>query len=151
MIFVKFHKKAVTGRVLRADEIVVGTGDSVDGCDSKMTHESMAFLSLVAWGCDKLAVVEVAAGWKRTSLEVGRLVWTLDTSSVCSTTLGARVRKVVLVELGGISTFSTFGVKSTFNWCVSRAAVTYDGVSRSDTIEDSLVEEKTVKFRGFLL
>ena len=31
------------------------------------------FFILVAWGCDELAVVEVAAGWKRTSLEVGRL------------------------------------------------------------------------------
>ena len=54
--------------VSRDKTVVVDTGESVGGCDSKTTHDSMFFPSPVIGGCDELAVVGVAAGWKRASL-----------------------------------------------------------------------------------
>ena len=43
--------------VSRDKTVVVGTGESVGGCDSKTTHDSVFFLSPVIGGCDELRAV----------------------------------------------------------------------------------------------
>ena len=61
--------------------------------------------------CDELAVVGVAAGWKRASLGVCRLVWTRVMSSVCSKIQRESVGGFFGGKLDEFSSFSSFSVK----------------------------------------
>ena len=103
--------------------MVVGTGGFVGGCDSKTTHDSVFFPSPVIGGCDELAVVGVAAGWKRASLGVCRLVWTRIMSSVCSKIQRESVGGFFGGKLDVFSSFLSFSVKLTVVGWVSSAVV----------------------------
>lgn len=71
-------KSAVAERVSKAVMIVVGGGDSIEGCDSKTTRKSAHFsCPVVAEGSDELTVlvgVRTFGGRETTSLGVGGLV-----------------------------------------------------------------------------
>lgn len=100
-------ESANSGRVLKAVTTAVGAGDSVGGFDSKTARKITLFWSLVTGTrrCGELAIVGVAAGWKRSLLGVGGLVWTRDTSSECSKMLGQMAFGDFWVEDGEFSIF----------------------------------------------
>ena len=73
--------------VSRAVAMVVGSGDSIDVCDSKTARKNTLFSSPLLGGdcesCDKLALVGSIKGIKKASLGVARLAWACVTSFVC--------------------------------------------------------------------
>jgi hypothetical protein len=151
-------KLADSNCVLRVVTIKIGAEDLIDVWDMKTACNSALFFCPKGCGVgndsDELAVVVSVGGCERKLLEISILVQTCVTMSVCLTVLGARVRGVVLVELGDFLTFLTFScfwVKLAIVDRFLKAVMVVEGAVEFKEVKDGVSEVKTVILGKILL